>query len=501
MASSTDGDDWQWGGVWTIPVQGNLRIGLISMNATGATAEFEYVRTYDMGGEPSAFPASWPVPMPYGAADGRDELEPNEENSKILDLELRPRDEERGRVWMRDTYVNCFVVDGRPLYVATGTTREPGELAAAAPWNDGIFVWVAPSLRGPWRLADTTGIRPDAEKGKVWSPEFAGENRPGRTVVAPLAGVLVTTTSSASAARNVGAGAAPLPRQVVHRRVHGRPLPQGRLVHAGQRGRGRGPVPARRGQPRASLRRSGQPGETSSSPAPTTTSTAASTPRATTRGWCCTTTCTRSSGTTWRTSSRRRTSRSSSRRRTRPSRTSKARTVFKHGGKYYLLHAAWANRSGSAGAPTRTYPPDTGTQYQYDAVVAVAGPLRGAVLRAVDRGRRRGPQQLLHRRGRAAVGDVLPESGLRLLGVACPHRRLRGRRRRTPRAVGPARGHPERGAAVGGLTAGTSSRGALTFGWAPRSCSVVRRPTVLPRLGQITRSFSAGSLTEKLAPA
>lgn len=28
-------------------------------------------------------------------------------------------------------------------------------------------------------------IRPDAEKGKVWSPEFAGENRPGRTVVAP----------------------------------------------------------------------------------------------------------------------------------------------------------------------------------------------------------------------------------------------------------------------------------------------------------------------------
>ena len=84
---------------------------------------------------------------------------------------------------MRDTYVNCFVVDGRPLYVATGTTRVPG-LEAAAPWNDGIFVWVARSLRGPWKLADTTGIRPHAEKGKVWSPEFADENRPGRTVVA-----------------------------------------------------------------------------------------------------------------------------------------------------------------------------------------------------------------------------------------------------------------------------------------------------------------------------
>jgi hypothetical protein len=46
-------------------------------------------------------------------------------------------------------------------------------------------VWVAPSLYGPWTLVDTTGIRPDAERGKVWSPELVGENRPGRTVVAP----------------------------------------------------------------------------------------------------------------------------------------------------------------------------------------------------------------------------------------------------------------------------------------------------------------------------
>ncbi|AZM49309.1 hypothetical protein DMB38_29125 [Streptomyces sp. WAC 06738] len=127
---------------------------------------------------------NWPDPEPYGLADTRADLWPRDDNSFVLPLELRPRDEERGVVWMRDTYVNCFSVDGRPLYVATGTTRVPG-LTTASPWNDGIFVWTARSLRGPWKLADTTGIRPDAEKGKVWSPEFAGENRPGRTVVAP----------------------------------------------------------------------------------------------------------------------------------------------------------------------------------------------------------------------------------------------------------------------------------------------------------------------------
>ncbi|MDT6982386.1 family 43 glycosylhydrolase [Streptomyces lusitanus] len=130
------------------------------------------------------YPPNWPAPEPYGAADTRLDLWPRDDNSFVLPLEPRPRDRERGQVWMRDTYVNCFVVDGRPLYVATGTTRVPG-LDAAAPWNDGLFVWVSRSLGGPWRLADTTGIRPDAEKGKVWSPEFVGENRPGRTVVAP----------------------------------------------------------------------------------------------------------------------------------------------------------------------------------------------------------------------------------------------------------------------------------------------------------------------------
>nr|WP_203453616.1 family 43 glycosylhydrolase [Jiangella aurantiaca] len=130
------------------------------------------------------YPSNWPELDPYGLADTRLDLWPREDNSFILSLELRPRDEASGRVWMRDTYVNCFVVDGRPVYVATGTSRVP-ELDRAAPWNDGIFVWVAPSLRGPWRLVDTTGIRADAERGKVWSPEFVGENRPGRTVVAP----------------------------------------------------------------------------------------------------------------------------------------------------------------------------------------------------------------------------------------------------------------------------------------------------------------------------
>lgn len=129
-------------------------------------------------------PSNWPRLQPYGLADTRLDLWPRQDNSFVLPLEPRPRDRERGVVWMRDTYVNCFVVDGRPLYVATGTTRVPG-LDAAAPWNDGIFVWISRSLRGPWRLVDTTGIRPGAERGKVWSPEFVGENRPGRTVVAP----------------------------------------------------------------------------------------------------------------------------------------------------------------------------------------------------------------------------------------------------------------------------------------------------------------------------
>lgn len=129
-------------------------------------------------------PPNWPEPQPYGTADLREDLWPRDDNSRVLDLELRPRDEELGRVWIRDTYVNHFVVDGRSVYVATGTTRAPG-LTGAGPWNDGIFAWTADSLDGPWELVDTTGVRPDAERGKLWSPEFADENAPGRTVVAP----------------------------------------------------------------------------------------------------------------------------------------------------------------------------------------------------------------------------------------------------------------------------------------------------------------------------
>ncbi|MEU6430707.1 family 43 glycosylhydrolase [Microbispora sp. NPDC046973] len=159
--------------------------GLLGAAALPAAAAHAEPKELPNGGAPQGrYPANWPELAPYGLADTREDLWPRDDNSFILPLELRPRDEELGRVWMRDTYVNCFDVGGRPVYVATGTTRVPG-LQAAAPWNDGIFVWTAPSLHGPWRLADTTAIRPDAEKGKVWSPEFAGENRPGRTVVAP----------------------------------------------------------------------------------------------------------------------------------------------------------------------------------------------------------------------------------------------------------------------------------------------------------------------------
>ncbi|MBQ0863710.1 family 43 glycosylhydrolase [Streptomyces sp. RK75] len=161
----------------------SLLVGAGSLGAAAAlptTAAHAAAR----GAAPTGrYPSNRPELDPYGLADTGSDLWPRKDNSFILPLELRPRDEELGRVWMRDTYVNCFVVDGRPVYVATGTTRVPG-LEAAAPWNDGIFVWVSWSLRGPWRLVDTTGVRPNAEKGKVWSPEFVGENRPGRTVVA-----------------------------------------------------------------------------------------------------------------------------------------------------------------------------------------------------------------------------------------------------------------------------------------------------------------------------
>ncbi|GLX99786.1 family 43 glycosylhydrolase [Actinoplanes sp. NBRC 101535] len=47
-ASSVDGVTWTWAGVWTLPHTGDYRIGLISMNATGATGTFDYVRSHQM---------------------------------------------------------------------------------------------------------------------------------------------------------------------------------------------------------------------------------------------------------------------------------------------------------------------------------------------------------------------------------------------------------------------------------------------------------------------
>ncbi|WP_067495276.1 family 43 glycosylhydrolase [Actinoplanes sp. TFC3] len=46
MASSTDGKTWEWGGAWSFPRGGPLKIGLVSMNTSGATGTFDYVRTY-----------------------------------------------------------------------------------------------------------------------------------------------------------------------------------------------------------------------------------------------------------------------------------------------------------------------------------------------------------------------------------------------------------------------------------------------------------------------
>jgi hypothetical protein len=45
-ATSRDGTHWAYGGVWTLPARGPLRIGLVSLNRSGALATFDYVRTY-----------------------------------------------------------------------------------------------------------------------------------------------------------------------------------------------------------------------------------------------------------------------------------------------------------------------------------------------------------------------------------------------------------------------------------------------------------------------
>ncbi|MDX6740368.1 family 43 glycosylhydrolase [Actinocorallia sp. A-T 12471] len=49
-ASSTDGTHWTWAGAWSTPYRTKPRIGLVSMNAAGATAQFDYVRTFRLAG-------------------------------------------------------------------------------------------------------------------------------------------------------------------------------------------------------------------------------------------------------------------------------------------------------------------------------------------------------------------------------------------------------------------------------------------------------------------
>jgi arabinan endo-1,5-alpha-L-arabinosidase len=45
-ASSRNGRDSVWGGVWTLPAETTPRIGLVSMGGAGATADFRYFRVH-----------------------------------------------------------------------------------------------------------------------------------------------------------------------------------------------------------------------------------------------------------------------------------------------------------------------------------------------------------------------------------------------------------------------------------------------------------------------
>jgi hypothetical protein len=44
--SSRDGTTWVKGGVWTLPADADLRVGLVSHGGAGATARFDYLRLY-----------------------------------------------------------------------------------------------------------------------------------------------------------------------------------------------------------------------------------------------------------------------------------------------------------------------------------------------------------------------------------------------------------------------------------------------------------------------
>ncbi|KAF4407094.1 family 43 glycosylhydrolase [Streptomyces lycii] len=45
-STSRDGEHWVEAGVWSLPVKGPLKMGLVTLDGPGATARFDYVRTY-----------------------------------------------------------------------------------------------------------------------------------------------------------------------------------------------------------------------------------------------------------------------------------------------------------------------------------------------------------------------------------------------------------------------------------------------------------------------
>nr|WP_280901009.1 hypothetical protein [Streptomyces sp. MAA16] len=45
-STSTDGVHWTTTGTWALPLEETPRIGLVSLNTAGATAHFDYLRTY-----------------------------------------------------------------------------------------------------------------------------------------------------------------------------------------------------------------------------------------------------------------------------------------------------------------------------------------------------------------------------------------------------------------------------------------------------------------------
>lgn len=49
MATSTNGTTWSWANSWTLSRPAALKIGIVAMGGTGATARFDYVRTYAAG--------------------------------------------------------------------------------------------------------------------------------------------------------------------------------------------------------------------------------------------------------------------------------------------------------------------------------------------------------------------------------------------------------------------------------------------------------------------